>query len=299
MIRTRRKIHSQWKDVLFNIILYTVSTILLLIVVYPLWFIVIASFSDPSAVASGQVWLIPSGFTLDGYEELFSQTSVWIGYKNTIIYTLLGTFIALSVNIPAAYALSRKDLWGKKTLMGLFVFTMFFSGGMIPTFLTIQEVGLYDSFWVLVLPFTVSVYNIIVARTFFQNSLPAELWDAAQVDGCGNLRFFFTMVLPLSKAVISVITLWTAVDQWNSYFNALLYIRNTNLYPLQLIMRNILVTNQSMASIGVGDAAIIAMRKANLVRYSMIIVSTVPIMCVYPFIQKYFAQGVMIGSVKG
>lgn len=151
----------------------------------------------------------------------------------------------------------------------------------------------------MVLPFSVSVYNIIVARTFFQNSLPGELWDAAQVDGCGNLRFFFTMALPLSKAVISVIALWTAVGQWNSYFNALIYIRDSNLHPLQLIMRNILITNQSFAALGTGEAAIIAMRKANLVRYSMIIVSTVPIMCVYPFIQKYFDQGVMIGSVKG
>lgn len=147
--------------------------------------------------------------------------------------------------------------------------------------------------------FSVSTYNIIVARTFFQNSLPGELWDAAQVDGCGNLRFFFTMALPLSKAVISVIALWTAVGQWNSYFNALIYIRDTKLYPLQLIMRNILITNQSFAALGTGEAAIIAMRKASLVRYSMIIVSTVPIMCVYPFIQKHFDQGVMIGSVKG
>ena len=299
MLHVRQKVRSQRSDVAFNIILYAACTLLLLLILYPLWFIVIASFSDPSAVAGGHVWLLPVGFTLDGYEELLKQANVWIGYRNTIAYTLVGTLIALAVNIPAAYALSRRDLWGQRALMGLYVFTMFFSGGLIPTFLTIQQVGLYNTFWVMVLPFSVSAYNIIVARTFFQNSLPAELWDAAQVDGCGNLRFFFTMALPLSKAVVSVIALWTAVGPWNSYFNALIYIRDSSLHPLQLIMRNILITNQSFAALGTGEAAIIAMRKANLVRYAMIIVSTVPIMCVYPFIQKYFDQGVMIGSIKG
>lgn len=299
MSHVRQRVRSQRSDVVFNVVLYTVCALLLLIVLYPLWFIVIASLSDPSAVASGHVWVLPVGFTLDGYAELLKQTNVWVGYRNTIAYTLVGTLIALAVNIPAAYALSRKDLVGRKVLMGLYAFTMFFSGGLIPTFLTVQQFHLYNTFWVMVLPFSVSVYNIIVARTFFQNSLPGELWDAAQVDGCGNLRFFFTMALPLSKAVISVIALWTAVGQWNSYFNALIYIRDPRLHPLQLIMRNILITNQSFAALGTGEAAIIAMRKANLVRYSMIIVSTVPIMCVYPFIQKYFDQGVMIGSVKG
>ncbi|MDO4387288.1 MAG: carbohydrate ABC transporter permease [Clostridia bacterium] len=299
MSHVHQRVRSQRSDVVFNIILYTVCALLLLIVLYPLWFIVIASLSDPSAVASGHVWVLPVGFTLDGYAELLKQTNVWVGYRNTIAYTLVGTLIALAVNIPAAYALSRRDLVGRKVLMGLYAFTMFFSGGLIPTFLTVQQCHLYNTFWVMVLPFSVSVYNIIVARTFFQNSLPGELWDAAQVDGCGNLRFFFTMALPLSKAVISVIALWTAVGQWNSYFNALIYVRDSELHPLQLIMRNILITNQSFAALGTGEAAIIAMRKASLVRYSMIIVSTVPIMCVYPFIQKYFDQGVMIGSVKG
>lgn len=299
MTHAGHRVRRQGRDVVFDAILYCICTVLLLIILYPLWFIVIASFSDPSAVAGGHVWVWPVGFTLDGYDELLKQPKVWLGYRNTIAYTVAGTLIGLAVNIPAAYALSRKDLWGRKGLMGLYVFTMFFSGGLIPIFLTVQQAGLYNTFWVLVLPFSVSAYNIIVARTFFETSLPPDLWDAAQIDGCGNLRFFFTMALPLSKAVISVIALWTAVGQWNSYFNALIYIRDSNLHPLQLIMRNILITNQSFAALGTGEAAIIAMRKANLVRYSMIIVSTVPIMCVYPFIQKYFDQGVMIGSVKG
>ena len=299
MTHARHRVRRQRKDVVFDVILYTICALLLVVILYPLWFIIIASFSDPSAVAGGHVWLWPVGFTLEGYQELLRQPQVWLGYRNTIAYTVVGTLIALAVNIPAAYALSRKDLWGRKGLMGLYVFTMFFSGGLIPIFLTVQQAGLYNTFWVLVLPFSVSAYNIIVARTFFETSLPPDLWDAAQIDGCGNLRFFFTMALPLSKAVISVIALWTAVGQWNSYFNALIYIRDENLYPLQLIMRNILITNQNFAALGTGEAAMIAMRRANLVRYAMIIVATVPIMCVYPFIQKYFDQGVMIGAVKG
>lgn len=299
MTHAGHRVRRQGRDVVFDAILYSVCAVLLLIILYPLWFIVIASFSDPSAVAGGHVWVWPVGFTLDGYDELLRQPKVWLGYRNTIAYTVAGTLIGLAVNIPAAYALSRKDLWGRKGLMGLYVFTMFFSGGLIPIFLTVQQAGLYNTFWVLVLPFSVSAYNIIVARTFFETSLPPDLWDAAQIDGCGNLRFFFTMALPLSKAVISVIALWTAVGQWNSYFNALIYIRDENLYPLQLIMRNILITNQNFAALGTGEAAMIAMRRANLVRYAMIIIATVPIMCVYPFIQKYFDQGVMIGAVKG
>ena len=299
MTHAGHRVRRQGRDVVFDAILYCICTVLLLIILYPLWFIVIASFSDPSAVAGGHVWVWPVGFTLDGYDELLKQPKVWLGYRNTIAYTVAGTLIGLAVNIPAAYALSRKDLWGRKGLMGLYVFTMFFSGGLIPIFLTVQQAGLYNTFWVLVLPFSVSAYNIIVARTFFETSLPPDLWDAAQIDDCGNLRFFFTMALPLSKAVISVIALWTAVGQWNSYFNALIYIRDENLYPLQLIMRNILITNQNFAALGTGEAAMIAMRRANLVRYAMIIVATVPIMCVYPFIQKYFDQGVMIGAVKG
>ena len=299
MTHARHRVRRQRKDVVFDVILYTICALLLVVILYPLWFIIIASFSDPSAVAGGHVWLWPVGFTLEGYQELLRQPQVWLGYRNTIAYTVVGTLIGLMVNIPAAYALSRKDLWGRKGLMGLYVFTMFFSGGLIPIFLTVQQAGLYNTFWVLVLPFSVSAYNIIVARTFFETSLPPDLWDAAQIDGCGNLRFFFTMALPLSKAVISVIALWTAVGQWNSYFNALIYIRDENLYPLQLIMRNILITNQNFAALGTGEAAMIAMRRANLVRYAMIIIATVPIMCVYPFIQKYFDQGVMIGAVKG
>lgn len=294
-----KKVRSSREDIIFNIMVYGLSIIILLIVLYPLYFVIIASFSDPYAVSNGQVWLIPKRFTFDGYKEILRHSDIWIGYGNTIMYTLVGTFIGLVVNIFAAYSLSRKDLPGRKFFMLMFVFTMFFNGGLIPTFLTIKQFNLYNTFTVMVLPFSVNVFNIIVARTFFQSSIPDELWDAAQIDGCGNLGYFFKIVLPLSKAIIAVLGLWTAVGMWNSYFNALIYLKDSSLYPLQLILRNILIVNTMQGSMGTGEAAQVQLRLANMMRYSVIIVSTIPIMCVYPFIQKHFNKGVMIGAVKG
>lgn len=288
-----------WNDLIFNIILYGMSIIILLIVIYPLYFIIIASFSNPTEVANGKVWFVPSQFTVDGYKEIMRHSELWTGYRNTIVYTVLGTVIGLAVNIPAAYALSRRDLVGRKLITFYFIFTMFFNGGLIPTYFTIRDFGLYDTFWVMVLPFSVAVYHIIIARTFFDSSLPQGILDAAQIDGCGNLRFFFQIALPLSKAVLAVIALYTAVSQWNAYFNALVYIRNEDLKPLQLVIRNILITNQAMAGTGDGLAAQEARRLSELMKYAVIIISTVPIMCVYPFVQKYFSQGVMIGAIKG
>ena len=288
-----------WNDLIFNIILYGMSIIILLIVIYPLYFIVIASFSNPTEVANGKVWFVPSQFTVDGYKEIMRHSELWTGYRNTIVYTVLGTVIGLAVNLPAAYALSRRGLVERKLITFFFIFTMFFNGGLIPTYFTIRDFGLYDTFWVMVLPFSVVVYHIIIARTFFDSSLPQGILDAAQIDGCGNLRFFFQIALPLSKAVLAVIALYTAVSQWNAYFNALVYIRNEDLKPLQLVIRNILITNQAMAGTGDGLAAQEARRLSELMKYAVIIISTVPIMCVYPFVQKYFSQGVMIGAIKG
>lgn len=293
-----RRRNTRSSDRVLEIGLYVFAVLMLIVLIYPLYFIIIASFSEPAAVANGQVWLWPKDFTLAGYLELLKHSNIWIGYRNTIVYTIVGTAIGLVVNISAAYALSRKDLVGRKYISLLFIFTMFFNGGLIPTFMTIRDFQLYDTFLVMVLPFSVAAFNIIVARTFFQSSIPEDLWEAAQLDGCGNLRYFVTIVIPLSKAVISVIALWTAVGHWNSYFNALIYLKDTNLYPLQLILRNILVTNQMQSAMGTGEAAAIALRLANIMRYAVIIVATVPIMCIYPFVQKYFNQGVMIGAVK-
>ena len=287
------------KGLAFGITLYGAALVVMAIVVYPVWFIVVASFSDPTAVSTGKVWFLPVGFTLDGYRALLANGTIWIGYRNTILYAIAGTFIALAVNVPAAYALSRTDLAFRWPITIYFLITMFFSGGLIPTFLVVQDFGLYDTFWVMVLPFSVSIYNIIVARTFFQGNIPSELREAAEMEGCGNIRFFFTMVLPLSKAIISVLALWSLVGHWNSYFTALVYLRDAALYPLQLILRNILVSNQMMSAMGTGEAAQIALRTASLIRYAAIIVATLPVMLMYPFVQKHFNQGVMIGAVKG
>ncbi len=294
----KSKIRKGASDKAFQTALNVIAVLILIIILYPLYFVIIASFSDPSAVSAGQVWLLPKGLTLDGYKELFRHKEIWIGYANTIIYTLAGTVIGLVVNLFAAYALSRKDLVGRKFFNLMFIFTMFFNGGLIPTFLTIKDFHLYDTFMVMVLPFSVSIYNIIVARTFFQTNVPSELNDAASIDGCGNLYYFFKIVLPLSKAIIAVLALWTAVGMWNSYFNALIYLKDAAKYPLQLILRNILITNNLQMSFGSGEAMQVALRLSNLMRYSVIIVSTVPIMCFYPFVQKHFNQGVMIGAVK-
>lgn len=295
-----RRVKKFRSDRVFDFIIYGIAILLTLLALYPMYFILIASISDPNLVAKGEILFLPRGITLDGYRHLMSMTNLWVGYGNTILYTIAGTLIMLAVNIPVAYALSRKDLVGRGVFTLFFVFPMFFGGGLIPTFIIINNwFHLLDTFTVMVLPFSVIAYYIIVARTFFNTSLPGELWDAAQIDGCGNLRYFFTIVLPLSKAIIAVIALWAAVGHWNSYFNAMIYLRSEDKYPLQLVMRNILINNEMAASAMTGSAAAEINRKANLIKYGAIVVSSLPIMCMYPFVQKYFNQGVMIGALKG
>ena len=275
------------------------AALLVIITLYPMYFIVIASISNPTDVSSGNIVLWPKGINMRGYEQLLNYKQLWVGYKNTIIYALLGTGMNLIVNISASYALSRKDLIGKKLITFYYLVPMFFGGGLIPTYLIVKNVGLLDTRWVMILPFSVITYYIIVGRTFFSNNIPDDLWEAAQIDGCGNLTFFFKIVLPLSKAVIAVIALWSAVGHWNAYFNALIYLRSDVLQPLQIVLRNILISNQTMSMMMTGTAATEARQAAELIKYGVIVVSSAPIMCMYPFVQKYFNQGVMIGAVKG
>lgn len=286
------------KDRITNIIFHFIAVLMILIVVYPLWFIIIASFSNPADVATGKVWIWPRQLDFSGYRELFKQNAIWKSYLNTIIYTAVGTLIGLAVNIPAGYAMSRSELLGKKFINIFYIIPMFVGGGLIPTYFVVKAFGLLNSFWVMVLPFSVSTYNIIVARTFFRNSLPESLWEAAQMDGCGTIRYFFTFAIPLSKAVLAVIGLWTAVGIWNSWFNALIYISNDELQPLQLLLRRILITNQSLLGAATGTMASELRQLSDMMKYASIVISTLPIMCLYPFLQKYFNQGVMIGAVK-
>lgn len=297
--KTGVRVKKSKSDKIFDFFLYLIATIIVIIMVYPMYFIVIASISNPTDVSLGNIVLLPKGINFKGYRKLIEYSQLWVGYKNTLIYASLGTIASLIFNIPAAYALSRKDLCGRKLFTIFYLIPMFFTGGLIPTYMVIKDFELLDTIWVMVIPFSVITYYIIVARTFFTNSIPGDLWEAAQLDGCGNLNFFFRIVLPLSKAVIAVIALWTAVGQWNSYFNALIYLRSPELQPLQLVLRNILISNQTISAQSSGAAAVEAKQMADLIKYAVIVISSAPIMCMYPFVQKYFNQGVMLGSLKG
>lgn len=292
-------IRNSSSDARLNFIFKAISAMMILAIIYPLYFVIIASFSNPADIANGEVWLLPKHWDLSGYRELFKQKQIWTSYANTIVYTVVGTFIALAVNIPAGYAMSRKELVGNKWINVFFLIPMFVSGGLIPTYFVVKSFGLLNSFWVMVLPFSVSTYNIIVARTFFKSTLPETLWEAAQIDGCGTIRYFFQFVLPLSKSVLAVIGLWTAVGLWNSWFNALIYLGDKeSLQPLQLLLRRILITNQSLLGAATGSMAQELRKLSDMMKYAAIVVSTLPIMLLYPFLQKYFNQGVMLGSIK-
>ncbi|MFB5675937.1 carbohydrate ABC transporter permease [Paenibacillus terreus] len=293
-------------DRLFIILNYIYLSIAMIIVLYPVLYILSASVSDPRYVNSGEMWLFPKGLNVDGYKRVFENAKIWNGYTNTILYTVLGTLLNLAVTLPAAYALSRKDLVGRNFFMGMMLVTMFFSGGIVPTYLLIKSLGLMNSMGALILPVAASVWNIIVARTFFQSTIPHELQEAAQMDGCTNFRLFVRIILPLSGPIIAVMALFYGVSHWNSYFSALIYLTDESKYPLQLILRQILVLQEMTAeTTGVavsGDMAIALNNKADvasLVKYAAIIVSTLPVIVIYPFLQRYFVQGVMIGSVKG
>ena len=286
-------------DRIFDILNYVFLTLCLLIVAYPLYFIVIASVSDPTAVYAGKVILWPARFTLEGYQRILDYESFFTGYRNTVIYTVVGTIVNVLITIPGAYALSRKDLVGRNFFMMGVTFTMIFSGGLIPTYLLVISLNLYNTMWALILPVAVSAWNLIVARTFFQQTIPDELLEAATLDGAGNTQFFLRVVLPLSKSIIAVMVLFYAVNHWNSYFNALIYLKSAEKYPLQLVLRNILFEN----SLGdmVEDASTLALqqRLGDLIKYGIIIASSLPLLILYPFLQRFFIQGVMIGAVKG
>ncbi|OWA37811.1 sugar ABC transporter permease [Saccharibacillus sp. O16] len=292
------------QDKLFLVFVYLILTVALVIVAYPLIYILSASISNPTLVAAGEMWLLPKDITFEGYRRVFQDSSIWNGYLNTIIYTVVGTLVNLIVTLPAAYALSRRDFVGRNLFMVLFLVTMFFGGGLVPTYLVVRSLGLVDTMWALILPGATSVWNLIVCRTFFQSSIPKELQEAAEIDGCSNFRLYFRIVLPLSTALIAVMALFFGVGHWNNYFSAMIYLNHQEKYPLQLVLRQILVLQQMSAESGtVGASMATSLNSkaevAALVKYAVIIVATLPIIAVYPFLQRYFVQGVMIGSVKG
>lgn len=297
-------IREVWQDRLFHIFNQILFIIILFIVIYPLYFIVIASFSDPSAVLNGEVVFWPKDVSLIGYSAIMEYTRIWRGYMWSIIYTVVGTALSVTLTMLLAYALSCQFV-GKKLINWLIVFTMFFSGGLIPTFLTMKNLGLYNRPLIMILMGAISVWNTMIARTFIQTSLPQGLYEAAQIDGASHARYFFQIVLPLSSTIIAVLCVYYAVGRWNDYFTALIYLKNTEYWPLQTVLRQILATltiSGSDYAEALGDDfanASEAQRIANSVKYCSIIISTVPAVVLYIFLQDYFVKGVMIGSIKG
>ncbi|TDQ36079.1 carbohydrate ABC transporter permease [Aureibacillus halotolerans] len=299
---TGTKIKENFQDQIFLTFNRIVLCFVLLIVAYPLMYIVSASVSNPAAVNSGAMWLLPVDFTLEGYERVFGDSRIWRGYRNTLFYTVVGTLINLAVTLPAAYAMARKDFVGRNFFMAMFVITMFFSGGLIPTYLLVKSLGLVNSPWALLLPNAAAVWNIIICRTFFQVTIPQELEEAAKMDGCSVTKMFFKIVLPLSAPIIAVMALFYGVGHWNSYFNALIYLTDREWFPLQLVLRQILVLQEigsELSGAVNGEAAANKEQIAAIIKYAVIIIATLPIIVIYPFMQRFFVKGVMIGSIKG
>ena len=297
----KNKIHDCTVDKIVYTLNYIILIAFLIIVLYPFVYIVSCSFSSGQALISGKVTLLPVDPTLEGYKAILEYKDIWTGYANSFLYTISGTLVGLTLTILAAYPLSRSSLVGRRPLMMLFLFTMLFNGGLVPNYMLVLSLGLLNTAWAIILPTALSAYNVIVARTFFINTIPNELHESAELDGCGEFRFLISIVLPLSKAIMAVLVLWIAIGFWNSYFNPMIYLNDKSKFPLQLILREILL----MANVDFTKAAANPelyyknQQLSEILRYGTIIISALPLMVLYPFIQKYFVQGVMIGSVKG
>ncbi|CAH1223119.1 L-arabinose transport system permease protein AraQ [Paenibacillus allorhizoplanae] len=285
-------------DKIFLIAVYVLLSLLLIVVLYPLIYVISSSFSSPAAVTSGKVWLWPVELSLKGYNTLIHNQKVVIGYGNSLFYTGVGTIISVVLTIMIAYPLSRKTFFGKNVLMMLITFTMLFSGGLIPTYLVVKQMGLIDTRWALLIPNAIWVWQVIITRSFFQSAIPDELFDASEIDGCSDFRFLRSVVVPLSKPIIAVLILIYAVGQWNAYFDALIYLKSASLFPLQLILRSIIILNNSSNAT---DALKQVERQqlAEALKYSLIVVTTLPVLVIYPFVQRFFVQGMLVGSVKG
>lgn len=291
--------NSKW-DRVFNLVNILIMVIVLVLVIYPLYFVIIASISAPTAVNGGEVIFLPKDITFAGFKKILEYKPIWTGYRNSLFYTIVGTLINLAITLPAGYALSRKKLFGRRPIMLLFAFTMFFSGGMIPTYLVVKQLGMLDTVWAMLLPGACSVYNIIVTKTFMETSIPGELIDASRIDGCSDFTTFLDVVLPLSKPIIAVMTMFYAIGHWNSYFDALIYLNDPEKYPLQLVLRELLLQNQVSSAMTSGGMSSIAERAviAEQMKYGVIIVACIPMMIMFPFVIKHFKKGVMIGSIK-
>ncbi len=288
-------------DKIFSIVVGSLVIMTFIIMVYPLLFVVSASFSDPVLVLAGKVGLFPKGFNIKSYVTVFQEPDVYTGYKNTIIYTTVGTAVNIIMTTLGAYPLSRKKFYGKNLFTAMLAFTMIFNGGLIPKYMVIKQLGLVNNFWVMIIPDAIQMWNLVIMRTFFQKNIPDEIYDAAMIDGCSNIRVLKSIVIPLSKSIFAVMVLFYAVSHWNSFFTALIYLTDERKYPLQIFLRRILIQNQYTEGLinTSGESAAERMFAAEGMKYSLIIISSLPILILYPFIQKYFVKGVMIGAIKG
>jgi ABC-type glycerol-3-phosphate transport system permease component len=294
------RIHNSRGDRAFDVVNHAGLTVLFLLVLYPLLYVLSASFSSADAVMAGKVWIWPVRPNLEGYKAVFAHDLVMTGYLNTIIYTVAGTTLNVVLTVILAYPLSRKDFYGRNLIMIFLTFTMFFSGGLIPTYMVVRNLGLINTRWAMILPRALSVWNVIITRTYFQKTIPDELLEASQLDGCSDFRFVWQVVLPLSAPIVAVIGLFYAVGHWNEFFSALIYISKERLYPLQLVLREILVENTISLDLFLDPATqgqMINLRE--LLKYSLIVVASLPVLAMYPFVQRYFVKGIMIGSIKG
>lgn len=298
--RRQRRHHGSRADLAYDVVVGTVLVLAILAILYPMYFIVIASVSEPSAILNGDVWLLPQGFTLDGYARIFSDPGILRGFGNSLLYTALATVISVVVILCGAYALSRRDLYGRTFFTLLFIITMFIDGGLIARYLVVRDLGMLDTIWAVVLPGAVGVWNLIIARSFFENNVPGELRDAAQIDGANDFRFFLQVVLPLSKPLIALMAMIHMVANWNAFFDALIFLDDERMYPLQLVLRNVLIQSEVTAAGGAGalDSYAAAQRLGELIKYGMIVISSAPLLIALPFMQKHFTKGALLGAVK-
>lgn len=287
-------------DLVFSITNYSILSLFLVVTVYPLLYVVSASFSDPVAVITGEMWLFPIRPNFAGYQAVFRHRLIMSGFANSLFYASMGTAVNVVVTVLAAYPLSRKDLVGRNTFMFIFAFTMMFSGGLIPSYILVRNLGLIDSRWSMIIPSAMGVWQVIIARTYFQSSIPDSLLEASQIDGCSDYRFVWSIVIPLSGPIIAVTALFYAVGHWNAFFAALIYLSSADKFPLQLVLRDVLIQSQ-MDEATMGDVATLAARQnlVELVKYALIVVASLPLLIAYPFVQKYFVKGIMIGAIKG
>ncbi len=294
------RVRENRADRVFNWVNYTILAIFLLVILYPLIYVVSASFSDGAAVIAGKVWLWPVDFSLAAYVKIFDYDRIWMGYANSLFYVVVGTLVNVGMTLIAAYPLARPDLFGRRWILGLFLFTLFFSGGLIPSYLLVRDLGMLNTRMAMIIPQALSVWNLIIAITYFRTAIPGELLEASQLDGCSDFQYFMRILLPLSTPLIAVLVLFYAIGHWNQYFIALIYLSKDNLYPLQIILRDILIQSQIDMNM-VDDMKTMADKQAmrELMKYALIVVASVPVLILYPFVQKYFVRGIMLGAVKG